>query len=243
MRHLMFCPSFRCCCCSAGIPWTQDQYAGLRNYVEDGGKLFMSVPHATMNESRQFLIKRFRSPSTWCADGDFADLFGVRVTGRGDAARPVSGEQGDVADNPVRDVFQWPTINQHPAEGPLHSRPHVARIELCGAEVLVRDDATEAPVLVRSRIGEGEAYLLCTYEYPGNSYLAPLMKPLVRALSRSVATAVELEDPSGDIYFTVRHDERSGISRVHLLNTDWTEAGNEQGVSYPAGRRLDLNSR
>ncbi len=204
----------------------EDQYAGLRSYVEHGGKLFMSVPHATMNESRQFLVNDLEPLNLVCA-GDFADLFGARVTGRGDKLGRLRGEQ-DVADNPVQAIFQWPTINQHPAEGPLHPPPDLAKIELCGAEVLVRDADSGAPVLVRSRVGEGEAYLLCTYEYPGNSYLAPLMKPLVRALSRSVATAVELEDPSGDIYFTVRHDQKSGISRLHLLNTDWTEAGNEK---------------
>ena len=213
----------------------EEQYTSLRNYVENGGKLFMSVPHATMNESRLFLTNGFE-PLNLVRAGDFADLFGVRVSGRGARLGRLRGA-ADVADNPVQAVFQWPTINQHPAEGPLHPRPHVARIELCGAEVLVRDDDTEAPVLVRSRIGEGEAYLLCTYEYPGNSYLAPLMKPLVRVLSRSVATAVQLEDPSGDIYFTVRHEEQSGISRLHLLNTDWTEAGNEKVCRIRLGDR------
>ena len=83
----------------------EEQYAGLRNYVEDGGKLFMSVPHATMNESRRFLIDDSQ-PLNLVRGGDFADLFGVRVTGRGDELGLLRGE-GDVADNPVRDVFQW----------------------------------------------------------------------------------------------------------------------------------------
>ena len=204
----------------------EGQYAGLRSYVENGGKLFMSVPHATMNESRKFLTDDF-DPLNLVREGDFADLFGVRVTARGDKLGRLRGQE-DIADNPVKAVFQWRTINQHPAEGPLDPRPDLAAVELCGAEVLVRDADSGAPVLVRSRVGAGEAYLLCTYEYPGNSYLAPLMKPLVRALSRSVAAPVEMEDPSGDIYFTVRNDEKSGTSRLHLLNTDWTEAGNEK---------------
>ena len=204
----------------------EEQYVRLRSYVESGGKLFMSVPHATMNESRKFLINNFEKLNLVRA-GDFSDLFGVRVTGRGGKLGRIRGEK-DIDDNPVRTVFQWRTINQQPPEGPLDPQPDLAEVELCGAEVLVRDADSGKPVLVRRRVGEGEAYLLCTYEYPGNSYLAPLMKPLVRALSRSVTSSVELEDPSGDIYFTERHDKKCGISRLHLLNTDWTEAGNEK---------------
>lgn len=202
------------------------QYVSLKRYVENGGKLFMSVPHATRNESRKFLINNLENLNL-VQNGDFADLFGVKIAGRGGKLGRIRGEE-DIDDNPVRTIFQWKTINQQPPEGPLHPRPDLAEIELCGAEVLVRDVDSGKPVLVRRRVGEGEAYLLCTHEYPGNSYLAPLMKPLVRALSRSVASPVEMEDPSGDVYYTVRNDEKSGISRVHLLNTDWTEAGNEK---------------
>ena len=204
----------------------EEQYVRLRTYVENGGKLFMSVPHATMNESRKFLIDNLESLNL-VRDGDFSDLFGVRVAGRGGKLGRIRGER-DVDDNPVGTVFQWPTINEQPPEGPFDPRPDLAEVELRGAEVLARDADSGKPILVRKRLGAGEAYLLCTHEYPGNSYLAPLMKPLVRGLSRSVASTTEMEDLSGDIYCTVRNDEETGISRLHLLNTDWTEAGNEK---------------
>merc|ERR1711964_380195 len=104
----------------------------------------------------------------------------------------------------------------------------MGEVELAGAEVLATDGETGAPVLVRHRIGKGEAYLLCTHEFPGNSRLVPFMKPLLRALARSIPWPVELDDLSGDVYYTLREDAQSGLQTVHLLNTDWTAPGNEK---------------
>ena len=53
------------------------------------------------------------------------------------------------------------------------------------------------------------------------------MDPLIRALSAAVDSPVELDDPSGDVYYTVR-EEGSGVRHVHLLNTDWSAAGNRK---------------
>ena len=204
----------------------ENQYVLLKSYVENGGKLFMSVPHATTNESRKFLVNDLENLNL-LREGDFSDLFGIKVTGRGGKLGRMQGEM-DVKNNPVNSIFQWPTINNQPPEGPFHPRPDLAEVDLCGAEVLVRDVDSGRPVLVRNRLGKGEAYLLTTHEYPGNSYLAPLVNPLVRGLSRSVASFIEMKDPSGDIYYTVRRGEKTGVSRIHLLNTDWSEAGNRK---------------
>ena len=35
---------------------------------------------------------------------------------------------------------------------------------------------------------------------------------------------MELEDASGDVYYTVHQEPDSEVTTVHLLNTDWTEA-------------------
>ena len=211
----------------------EEQYARLRSYVENGGKLFMSIPQATMNESRKFLINNLDNLNL-VREGDFSDLFGVRVVGRGGKLGRMRGET-DIEDNPVGTLLQWRTINHQPPEGPLDPMPDLAEIELLGSEVLVRDIDSGKPVLVRKRFGMGEAYLLCTHEYPGNSYLASLVKPLVRALSKAVASAAEIEDVSGDVYYTVRSDAKSGATRLHLLNTDWSEAGNEKGCRLRLG--------
>ena len=202
------------------------QYEGLRSYVEQGGRLFMSVAHATCNESRRFLAEGLQ-PLNLLRDGDFHDLFGVIVNGRG---APLSRIKGDpsIPGNPVGNFFQVPIWCSPPPVVPEHALVDLADVALHGAEVLATDVDSGAPVLVRHRVGKGEAYLLCTHEFPGNSRLIPFMKPLLRALAQTTPWPVELDDLSGDVYYTVREDDDAGIQTIHLLNTDWTAEGNEK---------------
>ena len=208
------------------------QYGSLRGYVEQGGRLFMSVPHATRNESRRFLIEDLE-PLNLVRNGDFRDLFGVVVKGRGPRLDRIQGDPS-VAGNPVGGFFQVSTTSTPPPVVPQHPLVDLAEVELAGAEVLATDVASGAPVLVRHRVGAGEAYLLCTHEYPGNSRLVPFVKPLVRALAQTTPWPVELEDVSGDVYYTVR-EEAAGTQTIHLLNTDWTAADNEKACRLRLG--------
>ena len=157
-------------------------------------------------------------------DGDFSDLFGTRVKGRGGRLLRILAEE-DVAGNPVAEVYQQSDKFRYPSSGPLHAPVDLADVELCGAEALAREADSGAPILIRNRVGKGTAYLLCTFDFPGNSYLVPLITPLIRRLSSALDWPVELDDPSGDVYYTVR-DEGNGVRHVHLLNTDWSVAGN-----------------
>ena len=209
------------------------QYRSLRAYVEQGGRLFMSVPHATGNESRRFLAEDLE-PLNLVRNGDFRDLFGVAVKGRGPRLGRIQGDPA-VADNPVGGFFQVSTTSTPPPVVPQHPLVDLAEVELAGAEVLATDLASGAPVLVRHRVGAGEAYLLCTHEYPGNSRLVPFVKPLVRALAQTTPWPVELEDVSGDVYYTVREEAEAGVQTIHLLNTDWTAAGNEKACRLRLG--------
>ena len=203
----------------------EEQYRKLKRYVENGGTLFISVPHLTQNESRAFL-RNGLEPLNLVMDGDFSELFGVKVKGRGVRFARIMGEEG-IADNPVKDVSQRSAKLRYPSIGPLHAPVDLAEVELCGAEVLSREAPSGEPLLVRKKLGKGAAYLLCTHDFPGNSYLVPLVEPLLRALSLSINASVELDDPSGDVYYTVR-EEANGVIHVHLLNTDWSAAGNRK---------------
>ena len=241
------------------------QYDRLKSYVEGGGRLFLSVPHLTRNEEREFLWNGLE-PLKLIRDGDFADLFGVRVSGRGPAVGNVVAE-GGTRDNPLDGYAQSASFFRLPPVQPLHDPACLAEVTLAGAEVLARDAQTGKPVLVRRRLGQGEAYLLCTWAYPGNSWLKPLVSHILRALAETVPTPVALEDGTGDVYFTVRmesvrsgtgmvgppsvpgqtparrHQEDPGrqVYRVHLLNTDWTAAGNEKACRLRLGEnRVDV---
>ena len=156
-------------------------------------------------------------------------------------------------DNPLVGYAQSASFFRLPPVPPLHDPACLAEVTLAGAEVLARDAQTGKPVLVRRRLGKGEAYLLCTWAYPGSSWLKPLVNHFLRALAETVPAQVALEEGTGDVYYTARveapdQDQKVDpdhlVYRVHLLNTDWTAAGNEKACRLRlGGNRVDVKIR
>ncbi len=130
------------------------QYAILKQYVANGGKLFIAIPHLSTNDRRNY--------GTYTVDelvngGDFSELCGVRVKGKGDR-------------------FYWATAPykasdigfKFPRRFGILATP-MGNIEITdpSAETLVVDDELERPVLLRRRYGKGEVYFLNSWAYPG----------------------------------------------------------------------------
>ena len=220
------------------------QYDALKRYVADGGTLFMAVPHATTNEGRGFLEAGLE-PLNLLRDGDFSDLFGVRITGPGAPIRAI--EIVDAERNPASRAelrFDMGSSFRRMPAGPHHQPARVADVQLSGAEVLARVKESGRPVLVRHRVGKGEAYLLTTWAYPGNSWIRGFVTEVVAGLAKHNPRDVGLEDDTGDVYYTVRTESDSGLTRIHLLNTDWSGAGNEKRCRMRLGEHwIDLTVR
>jgi len=156
-------------------------YESLKKYVQHGGRIFMSVPHLTINESRTFLLNNME-PLNLLRKGDFSDLFGVKIMGRGERLNCIKAVDG-VKQNPVEGVEQFFFEREaYPAVGPKHPPVYLTKTQLCGAEVLAYDEKTDQPLLVRYHLGQGEAYLLLTYDFPGNSWLSGFMTDLIHGL-------------------------------------------------------------
>ena len=184
----------------------------------------MSVPHLTRNEGREFLSNGLE-PLNLVREGDFSDLFGVRIVGKGDVFGNIVSEP-EADDNPIDGLTQHPSFFRFPPLPPHHDRARLAEVEVTDAEILARESESRRPVLVRRRLGRGEAYLLCTWAYPGNSWLVPFVNPLIRSLAVKSAGLISLTDGMGDVYYSVRVE--GDVHRIHLLNTDWTEAENKK---------------
>ena len=218
----------------------EEQYEKLKAYVREGGRLFMSIPHLSQNEEREFLWNGLE-PLNLLHGGDFIDLFGVKIKGPGHPVVSIASQE-NVTDNPLDSYAQSPTFFHLPSVPPHHREARLAEIVLVDAEVLAREVKTGAPVLVRRRFGKGEAFLLCTYSYPGNSWLMPFVSQVVRSLAESTPSLIELSDGSGDVYFTIRREE--ALCRIHLLNTDWTCAANEKQCEMRLGNEwIDISVR
>ena len=200
-------------------------YEHLKRYVENGGRLFLSVPHLTTNESRSFLVNDLE-PLNLLNNGNFSDFLGVEVTGRGPRITGIRVEGESLPEPFAGKEYNQVHGNYLPSAKPPHGKVDIAEVRLTGAEVIARDEPSNFPVIVRNQIGKGEVYLLTTWDYPGNSWLSNMMWDFIESLARTNSGLVSIEDPSGDIYFTMRDEGEGGANRIHLLNTDWTRAGN-----------------
>lgn len=132
---------------------SEKQYEILKTYVYNGGTLFISLPHLSTNETRNFNF----GVDELVNGGDFSELCGVRVLGRGDC-------------------FYWATVPigsnklgcTFPRRFGILGVP-MGKIEITdpNLEVLVIDDEEARPIVTLHRYGKGKCYFLNTWTYPG----------------------------------------------------------------------------
>ena len=60
---------------------------------------------------------------------------------------------------------------------------------------------------------------------------------MVAGLAERLPADVVLNDLTGDVYYTVRVESETGLTRIHLLNTDWTEEANKKQCQLRLGDR------
>ena len=201
-----------------------EDYRKFVEYARQGGVLFLSVPQLSTRTDREFLTDM--TDLALYNGGGVEALCGVRVGAPGEeyTAGAFCGAWQDV---PRQDYvgIRRPNVSED-EDGACR----LAQVELCGAEVVVKDTATGQPLVVRHRVGEGWVYLLCTYAYPGHEALKGLMPAVLNALIDAYAGRyVRLEGDCEDVYMTL-WGEPGDPDKLYLLNTDWTVAGNEKAV-------------
>ncbi len=201
-----------------------EDYEKFRAYAEAGGVLFLSVPHLTTRTDREFLADM--TDLALYNGGGVEELCGVRVGAPGEeyTAGAFCGAWQDVLRQDYMGI-RCPNVSED-EDGACR----LARVELCGAEVVVKDTATGQPLVVRHRVGEGWVYLLCTYAYPGHEALKGLMPAVLNVLLADyTGRYVRLEGDCEDVYMSL-WGEPGDPDKLYLLNTDWTVAGNEKAV-------------
>ncbi len=133
---------------------TERQYQVLTQYVRGGGRLFLSIPHLSRNLSRNYSSYGVEE---LVFGGDFSELCGLRVQGRGPrfywAMAPVG-----------RDDLGF----RFPRRFGIMAVPR-GEIEIVDStvETLLVDDEQSYPLLLRRNYGAGEVYFLNSWAYPG----------------------------------------------------------------------------
>ena len=156
---------------------TREIYEKLKQYVENGGHILCTLGHLDTRTNRDKEVELFNN-------GDFSDLFGVKVKLSGGECRfGIKFKQ-----NPSGTDYQFPLLGA--ACDPQYGDATfpLADVELNSAEIIAarsekhKDDWTNMdkhPVLTCNSLGKGRAFLLHTPEYPGHCGLRRLYTDLV----------------------------------------------------------------
>lgn len=198
----------------------EEDEAKLTEFVRNGGVILTGIPQFSRHKKREFL--RDMEDLDLIRDGDLTELCGIRVKGRG---KEYSGQWNAAG----RESYVEPALSALPSDDVMEDgRAYLAEVELSGAEVVAWDSFTGEPMLVRNRVGDGYVYTLTLWAYPGHELFREFSAAIVARLAEETLTDTYVEDPSGEVFWT-RYVEDEGETLM-LLNTDWTEKGNEKAV-------------
>ncbi len=205
---------------------TESDYRKLKDYVVDGGTLFLSVPHLSTHEGREFLATM--EDLALFEEGDVADLCGVKILGKG---TEFSG-QWEASDKKFAQAV-CPTLSRTCSTSPDEDGPcHLAEIELCGATPVIVDSETSRPLLVKHSKGQGNVYLMTTWAYPGHEELSDISGAVVAELAHSYRIDHFVEDVSRETFWTYWPcDKLKSCGTLMLLNTDWTVKNKSKEVT------------
>jgi len=189
--------------CLVFLGWntmTPEQYAKLTEYVRNGGRLLMCVPHLGAQLRRD-------TPLQVINNGDLTELFGVRVLGPGSVAEDVQ-----IYEQSACESYVLPVNTLYLEEAPL------VKVELHGARVLAHPRELDDPVLVEHQLGKGFTWLVCTAEYPG-ARLEAFITDLLRTIADGEQDDIALEGEKVEyaVYYGTTSDGQA-LSTVYLVN-------------------------
>lgn len=133
---------------------SEHQYETLKNYVANGGTLFISIPQLSTNVTRNF---GDYGVEELVHGGDFSELCGLKVLSRGQRIYWATAP-----DNSNELGFEFPR------RFGILSTP-MGNIEITDPdiEILAVDDEQADPLVLRRTYGEGKVYFLNSWAYPG----------------------------------------------------------------------------
>jgi hypothetical protein len=167
---------------------SEEQYELLKKYVYNGGILFLSIAHMSKNVTRNYTNYE---PDELVYNGDFSELCGVKVKGRGEQLYWIIASENNQLG-----------LEKHKRFGPFCT--HRGDIEICGnPQVLAVHDESYKPCLLLNSYGKGKVYFLNSWEYPGayDIDIAPgtdkNSKGLIGEIYKNIALQVR-----GSVYIT-----------------------------------------
>jgi hypothetical protein len=210
--------------CLVFVGWntmTDEIYAKLKAYVEQGGRLFMGVPHLSTEVDRAKGFKLYK-------DGDWRDLLGVVVKGKG-LSHIVGIKTFEESAIPGYRMPLWITNTDPFFTGHLD----MSQTEIHGARIIsgvstdfwdTRESLSRVPALTEFSLGKGFAYLINSWAFPGDRNWQPFFKDLLNVIAEGEQGDVRLIG-SDNVQYAVYEGkvpgDQAGTRVIYLLNQEY----------------------
>lgn len=189
---------------------TEEIYANLKKYVQNGGRLFLTAAHLNTSTKRNGEMKLIH-------DGKVDDLFGCNL----DASWAFETNDGIKFAKSIVPEYQYPasaSFDPLLSEGTVRfahtdvtSGVSTGRLSHAFADV---DEML--PYIVENQCGQGYAVLMTTLDYPGGAAY-PVYRTVVREMLAASHRRADVKIYGGD---KLRFSVYEG-NKVYLLNTDF----------------------
>lgn len=193
---------------------TQEIYNDLKEFVKQGGRLFMTAAHLNTSIKRDGEI-------TLLNNGDVSDLFGCVL----DSKNPVCRDDGSKFRKSIVPELMYTSLrfdlsDPYFAEGYINYAKTELTIGVAAGRIsntFINKDENEMPIsLVENKLGDGYAILMTNLEYPYGAAV-PMYQNLVREIFTASHRTADVKVYGGDaLRFSVYDGDK-----VYLLNTDF----------------------
>lgn len=214
-------------------------YENLKNYVWQGGKLFLSVPHLNTGTSRE-------KAHSLLNNGDCSDFLGCTINGEG---RKLNSGVKFIEESLIRG-YLYPYTRNGMCD-PICSSGYIrcADVTLTSGKVIAiladkfnkwREDSP--PILVENAYGKGFTSLITAWDFPGATGLSKLFKILLRAIMAGEHQRADITVTGSDkVHYAVYPDGETGFI-VYLLNTDYNLSNKVNVIYGKCIAELDIGS-
>lgn len=177
---------------------TKTTYDTLLQYVRNGGRLLLWLPHMTEQVCRDEPWRPFRG-------GGWEDLLGLSCS--------------DYDLRPVRWIADETEVTAMESES---GKLPVFRynVKLSGARPLAWNSENKSPILTEYRLGHGIVYFVNLDCYPGFNGISAWARGLLTRLALESRPEVHVET-DGSLHWVSYIEPNSGLRRVYILNIDW----------------------